>query len=279
VTHYARSFLFVPGNRPSLIESALRSKAEAIVFDLEDSVPPEQKSAARDAVRSIVGRPRTHGPPLFVRINLPGSSDARDDLDSLATLRFAGFVVPKVEATADVDSVVEDAEGTPLVLLLETPRGVLRALDLAEAAGSSLAALAFGAEDYRAAMRVASGDAESLLTFALSMVAAAASAVNVPAIDAPEMQIGDRDRLRTRCEAARTLGFRSKFAIHPAQLPIIHDIFGPSSAEREWAERVTRAYEEAQAEGRGSVRLDDRAIDAATVKHARQILERSRHES
>jgi citrate lyase subunit beta/citryl-CoA lyase len=272
---FPRTFLFVPANRPAFVDSAFRSAAEAIVFDLEDSVVEDEKAAAREAVRSIVMTPRAGAPPLFVRINEADTSHGTDDLRALAGAPVAGFVIPKVQSTAVVSRVAAQAEGRKLVLLLETPRGVLGALHLAEAAGSSLAALAFGAEDFRAAMRVDADTADALLAYALPTVAVAAAAADVPAIDAPEMDLADPGRLHARCAAARALGFRAKFAIHPKQLSTIHEAFGPTPAQRLWAERVTQAYEQGRSEGRGSVRVDDRVVDQATVKRARQILQRS----
>lgn len=272
---FARSFLFVPGNRPTLIASALQSVAEAIVFDLEDSVPVDQKASARERVRSVIATAGADASKLFVRFNGPSSPHASDDMRALAGVPIAGIVVPKVESAADVEKTLTDSGATPLVLLLETPRGVLRALEIADAAGPALVALAFGAEDFRAAMRVDLAESDSLLAFALPMIAMAAAAAGVPAIDAPEMTLGDEPRLRARCASARALGCRAKFAIHPTQLTTIHEVFAPTAAERRWAERVTHAYEHSRADGRGSVRVDDRVVDEATVKRARQILERS----
>lgn len=273
---FPRSFLFVPADRPKLVESALRSNAEAVVFDLEDAVAPDRKPVARDGVRAILDRPRQSGTPLFVRINAAGTPDAPLDLGAVAGSAASGLVIPKAESVDGIRRIAADAGGLPLILLLETPRGVLRAIDLADAAGPALAALAFGAEDFRAAMGVETLQAETLLGFALSSVAVAAAAANVPAIDAPEMSIADHERLRTRAVLARAAGFRAKFAIHPTQIATIHDVFAPTAAQRTWAERVTRAYEEGGAQGLGSVRVDDRLVDAATVRHARGIIERSR---
>jgi citrate lyase subunit beta/citryl-CoA lyase len=273
---FPRSFLFVPADRPKLVESALRSDAEAIVFDLEDAVAPDRKQVARESVREILDRPRQGGMPLFVRVNADDTPEAPFDVRAVAGSAAAGLVIPKAESADRIRRIAADAGGLPLVLLLETPRGVLRAADLADAAGRALVALAFGAEDFRAAMGVETLEAGTLLGFALSSVAVAAAAANVPAIDAPEMSIGDRQRLRARAVLARDAGFRAKFAIHPAQLATIHDVFAPTAEQRTWAERVTRVYEEGSAQGLGSVRVDDRLVDAATVRHARGILERCR---
>jgi citrate lyase subunit beta/citryl-CoA lyase len=272
---FPRSFLFVPANRPKLVDSAFRSGAEAIVFDLEDSVVPDQKGAAREAVRTALDEGRA-GLPLFVRINAPDTREGELDVRAFAGTKIAGLVIPKVESPAAVRQAVADAAGTPLILLLETPRGIAHAPALAEAAGRALLALAFGAEDFRATMRVDTLDAsDPLLAFALSTIAVSAAAVEARAIDAPEMDFADHDRLRARAAVARRAGFAAKFAIHPAQLPVIHEMFGPTSEQRTWAERVTRAYEEGASKGLGSVRVDDRVVDAATVRRARQILERS----
>jgi citrate lyase subunit beta/citryl-CoA lyase len=272
---FPRSFLFVPGNRERFVESAWRSAAEAIVFDLEDSVAPDQKAAAREAVRAIVSKPRAGAPPLFVRVNAPGRSDLAEDVRALAGAPVAGLVIPKAESAAAIEDLVAETGGLPLVLLLETPRAVLRALDLGEAAGRSLAALGFGAEDFRAAMGVDAAEFHALLAFALPAVAIAAAALDVPAIDAPEMDFANADRLRARAAAARSVGFRAKFAIHPVQVPIIHEAFAHSPAERLWAERVTRAYEQGVAAGHGSVRVEGRVVDTATIRRARQILDES----
>lgn len=125
-------------------------------------------------------------------------------------------------------------------------------------------------------MWVDAADSDPLLAVALPAIAMAAAALDVPAIDAPEMDFADHERLRARATSARAVGFRAKFAIHPAQLAIIHEAFGPTPAQRLWAEHVTKAYEQGAAEGCGSVRVDDRVVDAATIRRARQILERSR---
>jgi citrate lyase beta subunit len=270
---FARSLLFVPANRAKHVESALRSEAEAIVFDLEDSVAVDQKAAAREAVRAILLERRTAGQALFVRVNGIDTPDFAADLRALQGTAYAGLVIPKIESVAAVTQVVTEAGAARLVLLLETPRGILRALDIAEAAGASLAALAFGAEDLCAAMGVDPAASEPPIAFARAAIAVAAAAVEVPAIDAPEMNVADHDRLRAQSSLARSAGFVAKFAIHPAQLAIIHDVFGPTTVSRAWAERVTRAYEEGVVHGLGSVRVDDRVVDTATIQRARRILE------
>jgi citrate lyase subunit beta / citryl-CoA lyase len=150
---FARSFLFVPANRQTLVDSAFRSPAEAIVVDLEDSVAADHKEAAREAIRSIL-LPERRAQPVFVRVNAPRTPEFAADLRALAGTRHAGLVIPKIESAEDVRRVIVESGGAPLVLLLETARGILRALDLADAASKSLVALGFGAEDFRTDMQV-----------------------------------------------------------------------------------------------------------------------------
>jgi citrate lyase subunit beta/citryl-CoA lyase len=189
----------------------------------------------------------------------------------------AGVIQPKVERASDVravDQALADRErpghSLSLILLLETPAGVLRVAALVDCGVRRVAALAFGAEDYRAGMGVDSLDPVSA-DFARATIANAAAAAHLPAIDAPYLQINDLDRLRTAARRARSLGFTSKFAIHPSQLPVIHEELGGGD-DRAWAERVVQVYERAVGEGKGSVALEGRMIDAATMKRARDIL-------
>ncbi len=112
------------------------------------------------------------------------------------------------------------------------------------------------------------------MDFARAMVATSAAAAGVPAVDTPEVGIRDLDHLRREAERARQFGFRAKCAIHPAQIPTLHQVFSPSSAELAWAEKVLHAYEKTSAAGRGVATLDGRMIDAATVLMAQALLAR-----
>jgi citrate lyase subunit beta/citryl-CoA lyase len=274
---FPRSLLFVPANRTAMFARAWASEAGAIVLDLEDSVPPEQKAAARDALTSLQP-PAGWSRPIFVRLNAYGTADFDADVRAAVGALVAGVILPKVERAADVqaaDTVLVARErpdrALALILLVETPGGVLRASELADCGVRRVAAFAFGAEDYRAGMGVDALD-PSLGDFARATVANAAAAARVPAIDAPELHVGDVDRLRVATRRARALGFHAKFAIHPSQVPVIHEEFAGAAEDRAWAARVVEAYERATGEGYGSVALDGRMIDAATIRRAREIL-------
>ena len=273
---FPRSLLFVPANRTVMFARAWASDAGAIVLDLEDSVPPEQKSAARDALVSL-RPPNGWTRPIFARVNAHGTTDFDADVRAAAGAPVDGVILPKVERAADVraaDRVLAARERSErplaLILLVETPGGVLRVAELADCGVRRVAAFAFGAEDYRAGMGVDVLD-PALADFARATVANAAAAARVPAIDAPELHVNDVDRLRTATRRARALGFHAKFAIHPSQVPVIHEEFADGEG-RAWAARAVEAYERAAGEGKGSVALDGRMIDQATMRRARDIL-------
>lgn len=271
-----RSLLFVPANRPAMLEHAWASDAGGIVLDLEDSVPAAQKTAAREVISAL--RPPTGWTrPIYVRLNSYGSPDFDADLGPTLAAPINGVMLPKVERADDVRAVdvvlAASQRADPplaLILLIETPGGIARSAELADCGVKRVVAFAFGAEDYRAGIGVDALD-PALADFARATVVNAAAAARVNAIDAPLLHLNDVDRLRTAARHAHALGFHSKFAIHPSQVPVINEEFA-RGADRAWAQRAVDAYERAASEGQGSVSLDGRMIDEATMRRAREIL-------
>ncbi|MEP6780821.1 MAG: CoA ester lyase [Gemmatimonadaceae bacterium] len=298
---FPQSLLFVPANRTDMFARAWESEAQAIIFDLEDSVPTAQKVAARQALLSLQ-IPEGWTRAIYVRVNSYGTENFALDLQAVTNIRvpIAGVMLPKVERAAQVVAVNKaiaacervdrsdlsgksgqleqsqrPSEPLALILLIETPAGVMRAADLADCGVKRVVAFAFGAEDYRAGMRVDVLD-PALADFARATVSNAAAAAGIPAIDAPLLQIDSPDALRAATLHARALGFASKFAIHPSQIAVIHDAFANDALaggiDRAWALRAVEAYERATRDGQGSVALDGRMIDEATMKRVRDIL-------
>jgi citrate lyase subunit beta / citryl-CoA lyase len=267
-----RSLLFVPGIRPDRFASALASGADGIIFDLEDSVDRSKKAEARQAVSAFLSQPPQSTAPVFVRINSVDSPWHQEDLKGFAGLQsIRGIVLPKSEMPADVAAVAQRTGAGRLIPLIETARGVLNAPGIAAAADSPSMVL-FGAEDLTAQIgipRTIDGDE---LVFARSQVVLAATSVGADPIDAVFIDINAVDDLRRDALRARALGFRGKMAIHPSQIPVIHDVFSPSPAERAQAQRIVDAFDLAQAEGVGVIRLDDRMIDMPVVIRAKRLL-------
>ena len=267
-----RSLLFVPGARPDRFAGALSSGADGVIFDLEDSVDRSRKAEARAAVTAFLSQPPPTSAALFVRVNSVDSPWHGDDLDSFGRLQsIQGIVLPKAEMPAQVAAVAQGLAAGRVIPLIETARGVLNAPAIAAAEGS-IPAVLFGAEDLTAQIgipRTIDGDE---LVFARSQVVLAATSVGADAIDAVFIDITALDDLRRDALRARALGFRGKMAIHPGQIPVIHEVFSPSPSERAHAQRIVDAFDRAQAQGEAVIRLDDRMVDMPVVVRAKRLL-------
>lgn len=272
-----RSVLFVPGIRPDRFASAEAAGADAVVFDLEDSVEPSRKDDARRAIGKWfdeTARPAASSVRL-VRVNAAKTSWFAADLAFVRDLTHVdGVVLPKAETADQVRAVAASASTTtsrPVIPLLETPRGVLNAAAIA-AARATVPVLLFGAEDLTAELGVPrTVDGDELL-FARSQVVLAAASVGADAIDAVFTDIAATADLRRDAERARALGFHGKMAIHPSQIATIHEVFTPSAAELDHARRIVDAYDAALKDGTGVIRLDDKMVDAPVATRARKLL-------
>jgi citrate lyase subunit beta/citryl-CoA lyase len=269
-----RCLLFVPGVRPDRFARAVASGADAVVFDLEDSVDAARKAEARAAVASfLANRALTGAAPLhLVRVNGTGTPGFEADLAAVAALPGAdGIVVPKSEGAAEIERAAREARARLLLPLIETARGVLEAPAIARA-DAPIPALLFGAEDLTAQLGVARTIDGEELTFARSQIVLAATAAGADAVDAVFIDVRNPDGLRRDAERARALGFRGKMAVHPDQVPVINEVFTPTSDEIAKARRIVEVFEAAQARGDAVVRVDNRMVDAPVVARARRLL-------
>jgi citrate lyase subunit beta/citryl-CoA lyase len=268
----ARSFLFVPGNRPERFEKAVRAGADAVILDLEDAVPLDGKDAARDAIRAQWPALVALGLPLLVRLNAESSPFFEADVAAAAALPgLAGVVLPKAESGTALVHLHERLPGVALVPLIESAAGLEAVKVIAAAPG--VLRLAVGHIDFMADTGITCDEAESELLplrFAVAMATRLASLA--PAIDGVTVQTGDEERLRTDTLRARRLGYGGKLCIHPKQPALVHAAFAPSEQELAWARRVIEA--DAQAGG-AAVQLDGRMVDAPVVLQARRTLARA----
>ena len=182
-----------------------------------------------------------------------------------------GVVLPKAEAPAQVEAAAKGNPSGRVIPLIETARGVLNAAAIASA-GASVPAMLFGAEDLTAQIGVPRTIDGDELVFGRSQVVMAATSVGADAIDAVLIDIKALDDLRRDALRAKALGFRGKMAIHPSQIPVIHEVFSPSADELGRAKRIVEAFEQAKARGEGVIRLDDRMIDMPVVIRAKRLL-------
>jgi len=269
----ARSFLFVPGIRPERFAKALASGADAVVLDLEDSVPANAKQAAREAARDAWAELRGAGVALVVRINAPEGAWGADDIEWLARLgRPAAVMVPKVESADALDRVTAALPGIALLPLIESAAGYATLPEIAAAAGVSR--LVIGHIDFMAdtGIQCSAGEPElASLRFAVAM----ATRLNrlAPAVDGVTVAIDDEAKLREDTARALRFGFGAKLCIHPRQVAIVHDVMAPSADDIDWAQRVIAAD---AAAGGAATQVDGRMVDLPVVLQARRTLARAR---
>jgi citrate lyase subunit beta / citryl-CoA lyase len=289
-----RSWLFVPGDSEKKQVKALGSAADALILDLEDSVAPPARPAARAQVARLLAAGRAlAGPELWVRLSAPGGAEAHADLEAVCAGPLpAGLVLPKVSAAAEIIAVCEQLavreSGRPpgtaplrlLVLVTETPAGLLALprypLELNGSAivRRRLAGLTWGAEDLSAALGATPRDAHGAYTFTFQSARMAcllaAAALGVQAIDGVFTDFRNGEALALEAREGRRDGFTGKLAIHPAQIDTINATFSPSEAEEAHARAVLAAF--AQAGGAGVASLEGRMIDRPHLIKAQRIL-------
>jgi citrate lyase subunit beta/citryl-CoA lyase len=272
-----RSWLFVPADSEKKIGKAIDSEADAIIFDLEDSVVPAQKAAARDILKGLPNR--SDGPQWWVRINPPGSEFHKDDLELLGIGDIHGIVLPKTESGADVMELSHRTGTIPIhAIVTETAASLFGLLSYRDPA-LPLVAMSWGAEDLSAALGAASKyDADGNLSFtyrlARSLCLAGAVAAGVQPVDGVFADFKDEAGLKLEAESARREGFTGKLAIHPAQVPIINAAFTPSDDDVRHAEAIVAAFEAHPDAGVMSV--EGKMVDRPHLMQAKRILERPR---
>ena len=272
-----RSWLFVPADSDKKIAKALDSGADAIIFDLEDSVAPPMKAGARDRLKKLPKR--SGGPEWWIRVNPLGSEFHKDDLDLLAVADIHGIVLPKAESGADITQLAHRTGNIPVhAIVTETAASLFGMLSYRQP-NSPLAAMSWGAEDLSAALGASSkydqnGELSFTYRLARSLCLAGAAAAGVQPVDGVFADIRDEDGLRSEAEAAAREGFTGKLAIHPAQVAVINAAFSPSAEDVSKAEEIVAAFEAHP--NAGVLSVAGRMVDRPHLIQARRILERAR---
>lgn len=269
-----RSLLYVPASSEAMLRKAGRRGADVLVVDLEDGLHPEAKDRARAALPHLLREVDFGSAEVLLRVNALSTPWGEPDLELAAEVRPAGVVLPKCEDPELVARADRRLGELPLFLMVETPAGVSRALELARA--PRVRGLLFGAADFRAALRAGQDPDESELLVARSLIVLAARSAGVEAFDTPFFAYQDLDGLRRSARRARLLGFDGKTAIHPGQVGPIHEAFTPGEAEVARARQVLAALEAAAREGRGVASLDGEMLEALHGREAERTLARAR---
>jgi citrate lyase subunit beta / citryl-CoA lyase len=280
-----RTMLFVPGNRSGWIDKAAKAGADALVLDLEDSVPLAEKAAARDIVAEAVGRHDPANGLLYVRTNPGPFLPDFDDIFAVVRPGLAGLFVAKVEDAGDVEIVsrmVAEAErrrgiaiGTVrLVVALETARAVQLSFEIAShwRVETLVASAARNADVARALGFIWTMDGqETLYHRSRAIIACRAAGKRFP-IGGLWQDVHDLDGLRAFAEANRRLGFTGEIVLHPGNVPVVNEVYSLSEADRAYFEGMIEAFAHAEAEGKAAVMYRGEHVDIAHIETARDTL-------
>lgn len=271
-----RSLLFAPASRPEVLAKLPRSGPDGVVLDLEDAVPPAAKPEARVHAATVGTTLAAEHPALAVtvRVNALPTAFFADDLEAL-TPGLAAVVVPKLESADQVAEVRaalarRGLPELPILAGIETVPGVVRAEEVLAAPG--VAAGYFGAEDYVLDLGGIRTEASTETLYARSRVAIAARMAGVPVLDQVVTSLSDEALFAADAAVGRSLGYRGKLCIHPAQVAWANAAFSPSDAELDRARRLLEAYEAAVAEGRASISFEGQMVDEPLARQARAVL-------
>lgn len=280
-----RSLMFVPGDNDRLLESASRSHADGLIFDLEDAIQPvENKQIARDKVTGYIKSGVFKNFYVFPRVNSRESGQLLKDVYGLTIEGIDGFVYPKAKAAEDIsffDKLLETIEyekgfsiGTfKIIPLIETTGAVLNAAEICRASGRVIA-IAFGCEDFISDLGgIHDEEGQSIFT-ARSIIAMAARANNKIPIDTPHIKVHDLVDLEKNLKIAKKLGFEGMLILNPKELPLCHTYFSPGEQEIREAEEIVKSYEEALANNKGTTMLNGKFIDSPLVTAAQKVLKK-----
>jgi (3S)-malyl-CoA thioesterase len=273
VTRPYRSVLYIPASRERALEKARELTADAIIFDLEDAVSPEEKVRARELLASVLAATDYGARARIVRVNGLGTEWVEGDLAAFgAHPGVDAVLVPKVSSPADLDAVAGKVRA-PLWAMLETAKGCLNAGAIA--AHDRLEGIVMGTNDLAKELGARHRSDRLPLMAGLGACVLAARAEGRVIVDGVFNAFKDEAGLRSECEQGRDMGFDGKTLIHPAQLEIANEVFAPSDAEVELARRQIEAFAEARARGEGVAVVDGRIVENLHVATAAALIEKA----
>lgn len=278
-----RSMLFLPGNTPNMLINGNCLGADAVIFDLEDAVSPNEKDAARILVRNTMKYMDFRGCEIIVRINSIDTPYWKLDLEEILPQRPGLIMLPKTGSAQDVleaDSYLSQLENrlgfapntVGLMPLLETALGVENAFAIASVS-KRVRALFLGAEDLTADLRCKRTKEGREIEYARTRLVVAARAAGVDVYDTPFTDVNDDEGIWTDARLAKALGFTGKASISPRHVEVINQVFSPSQKDVDYAYEVMDAITLAKEQGRGAIALHGKMIDAPIVARAQQTID------
>ena len=262
-----RSALYIPGSKDRALDKARGLPVDVILFDLEDAVAPDAKVAARDTLHAALAGGGYGSRLRIVRINGLDTEWGRADAAAVAAMDCDAILLPKVNGTDDVDALAALVPDLPIWAMMETPQGILNAPNIAN--HPRIAGFVLGTNDLAKAL---TSRTRAALHASLQLCVLAARAAGIVVLDGVYNAFKDEDGLRAECTEGRDMGFDGKTLIHPAQVAITNEIFGPTEEEIDLARRQIAAFEAAEAEGQGVAVVDGRIVENLHIVTARATL-------
>ena len=278
-----RSLLFVPGNRSDMLEKASSADTDILVPDMEDSVPDNEKLNARNLISEKLSTLSGKKQSIIPRVNALDTGLTFEDIRAVVSNNTYGISVGKIESNWDINEVSKilsqietekslEHGSIKIIAWIESASAIMNVNSIATASKRMLG-IAFGAEDFTNDMGIQRSESGVEVLYPRSVVAIAAKAAGITAIDTPYVNFRDNDGLEEEIKNVLPLGFKAKFAIHPGQLQSINKLFSPSEEAVKYAKKVIEVFEEAERNGSGATSLDGKMIDVPVVKRARNLLE------
>lgn len=268
-----RSVLYIPASKVRALDKARTLDCDAIIFDLEDAVTPDEKVTARATLAEELAKGGFGHRARIVRINGLDTEWGEDDAKAVASMECDAVLLPKVDGPKQLATLKTITGDLPIWCMMETPRGVLNALSIADASG--VGGFILGTNDLAKDIGCATGGDRSAMMTALQSCLMAARAAGIVCVDGVYNAFKDDDGLRVECEQGRALGMDGKTLIHPAQLEIANAVFAPTEDQIDLARRQMAAFDEARARGEGVAVVDGKIVENLHIETARQTLARA----
>ncbi len=276
-----RSLLFVPGNNSRFLEKAKDLLADVVCFDLEDSVPEEEKESARNLIKNALTKRSEYKANVYVRINSPVSEMVLADLSKIVQKGIDGIVIPKVNNANELKKIIKilaslekkrKLKPIEIIPSIESAQGVINTYSIASSSNRILA-LIFGIFDLLNDMGIEYAKKTEGAKYARSKIPVDARAAGKYVIDAIWQDLNDEEGFEEDCMIGRNLGYVGKSIIHPNQIPVVHRIFHPTQTEVDWATKVYHAYIDSSKKNKGATKVDGKMIDEVHFKRAKALLD------
>ena len=281
MTQLFRSLIFVPGNNPRFLEKAKKIQADIVCFDLEDSVPDDEKTSARKLIKNALKSRSEYSSSIFVRTNSPLSGKISSDLKEIIQKGIDGIVIPKVNNISELKKIQKILSGLekskklkPIQIIpsIESAEGVVNSYQIASF-GKRVTAIVFGIFDLLNDLGVEYTKDSPGGKYSRYKIPVDATAAGISAIDGIWQDLNDLKGLQKDCNFGKSLGYAGKSVIHPDQISMVHKSFYPNKTEILWAEKVCTVYLESTKKGKGATTVDGKMIDEVHYKQAKALLD------